>query len=168
MRYVLDGRVSREGWSVSLWRGFREIVVIDYERNGITQRFDGERIGERWEGVHVSVPLAIDEPDRSAIVAALQTAFEDLQLDYLIRQVGAPVPVSDDEKKAAISELLSMGIVAELSTDGSEIRTSRVPGSGVPSRKEASLIAQRLPALLEAVSGKRRSITVLAQSKEFS
>jgi hypothetical protein len=73
-----------DGFSVRIKSKFREGVSLDYESDGKSYEFLGERSGKRWEGIRVAVPSAMTGDQAREIARDLEIAFKAMDYKYVI------------------------------------------------------------------------------------
>ena len=163
-----DREYRGDDFSVRVEPGFREIVTVVLTREPTTRRLDGERIGKGWKGIRIHLPRDVDPGDVPEIVRDLETAFGAMRYGYVISRTVSVDPVSEAEQEAAIIELNDMGFDVEQSADPRQ--TVLIPRSSGPrpDRKTAQGRASRMMSLVQALSGKRQRVELLAKSKEFA
>lgn len=146
--------------------GFREIVSVIYTRHGKSQEFGGERIGKKWECVHVLLPSDLEDGLVTQTVRDLETAFVGLGHDYqIVRKIGDDT-VPEPERQAALVELREMGYEIEMLPDG-KIRQSRKSGAPRQDTETVRKQAPRMASLILSLRGTRPRFETLAKSKEF-
>ena len=64
-----------DDFSVRVEPGFREIVTIVHTRQQTIRRLEGERIGNRWQGIALHLPRDLNPADVPEIVRDIETAF---------------------------------------------------------------------------------------------
>jgi len=155
-----------DDFSVRIEQIFREVVSVIYTRQGKSLNLSGERIGKKWEGIHVYLPADVEAAHVAQIVRDLETAFGVLRYGYVIsRKTGVDL-VPETERQAAVAELREMGYEIEILPDGKIRQTRR---AGAPRQDSETLRKQvpRMMSLIQSVHGTRRRFETLAKSKEF-
>jgi len=163
-----DRKYRTRDVSVTVQPGFREIVSVIHERGGIRLHLDGERIGKKWEGISVHIPEELDPARATQVARDLETAFQALGYGYIIARLAGIEIVPESEQQAAITELNSMGINVEVSSDRRQIRQARREGAPRPGIDAARIQAPRIMSLVQALHGKRQRFEVLARSSHFA
>jgi hypothetical protein len=162
-----DRKYRVADFSVTIEPGFREIVSVVHERRGTRIHLDGERIGKKWEGIAVHIPEDVDTARASQIARDLETAFQALRYGYIIARLAGIEIVPENEQHAAITELNSMGIHVEVSSDRRQIHQSWKEGA---SRIDTDTVRKQAPhimSLVQALHGKRQRLEILARSSQF-
>jgi hypothetical protein len=162
-----DRKYRTANFSLTIEPGFREIVSVTYERAGGRLYLDGERIGKRWEGIAVHIPEDVDTARASQIARDLETAFQALGYGYIIARLAGIEIVSEAEQQAAITELNSIGINVEVSSDRRQIRQGWKEGAPRLGIDTARKQAPRIMSLTQALHGKRQRFEILARSSQF-
>jgi hypothetical protein len=162
-----DRKYRAADFSVTIQPGFREIVSVTYERAGVRLHLDGERIGNKWEGISVHIPEDVDTARAAQIAHDLETAFQALGYGYIIARLAGIEIVPETEQQAAISELNSMGFDVEVSPDKRQIRQNRKEGAPRVGIDTARNQAPRIMSLVQALHGKRQRFEILARSSHF-
>jgi hypothetical protein len=157
-----------DDFSVRVEPGFREIVFIVHTRQPTIRRLEGERIGNRWQGIGLHLPRDLNPADVTQIVRDLETAFGAMRYGYVISRTVRVDPVSETEQEAAITELHEMGFEVERTTDPRGI--ALIPRSDVPrpDTKTAKRMAPRIMSLVQSLRGTRQQVELLAKSKGFA
>ena len=157
-----------DDFSVRVEPGFREIVTIVHTRQPTIRRLEGERIGNRWQGIGLHLPRDLSPADGTQIVRDLETAFGAMRYGYVISRTVRVDPVSEAEQEAAITELHEMGFEIERTTDPRGI--ALIPRSDVPrpDTKTAQRTAPRIMSLVQSLRGTRQQVELLAKSKGFA
>ena len=157
-----------DDFSVRVETGFREIVTIVHTRQPTILGLEGERIGNRWQGIRLHLPRDLNPADVTQIVHDLETAFGAMRYGYVIFRTVRVDPVSEAEQEAAITELHEMGFEVERTTDPRGI--ALIPRSDVPrsGTKTAQGTAPRIMSLVQALRGTRQQVELLAKSKGFA
>jgi hypothetical protein len=163
-----DRKYRTRDVSVTVQPGFREIVSVIHERGGIRLHLDGERIGKKWEGISVHIPEELDPTRVTQVARDLETAFQALGYGYIIARLAGIEIVPESEQQAAITELNSMGINVEVSSDRRQIRQAWREGAPRPGIDTARKQAPRIMSLMQALHGKRQRFEVLARSSHFA
>lgn len=153
--------------TVTIKPGFREIVTVIHEREGIRIHLNGERIGKKWEGISVHIPEDVDTARAAQIAHDLETAFQALGYGYIIARLAGVEIVPESEQRAAITELNSMGMNVEVSPDRRQIRQSQKEGAPRLDKDTARKHAPRIMSLMQALHGKRQRFEILASSSQF-
>jgi hypothetical protein len=162
-----DRKYRTRDVSVTVQPGFREIVSVIHERGGIRLHLDGERIGKKWEGISVHIPEELDPTRVRQVARDLETAFQALGYGYIIARLAGIEIVPESEQQAAITELNSMGINVEVSSDRRQIRQAWREGAPRPGIDAARKQAPRIMSLMQALHGRRQRFEVLARSSHF-
>jgi hypothetical protein len=163
-----DPEYHGDDFSVKVEQGFREVVTVVHTRQGTTRRLEGERIGKRWQGIGVHLPQEMDPADVPQLVRDLEAAFRPLRYGYVISRTVQVDPVSDAEQEGAVAELNEMGFEVERSTERRGVALIPRPGVPRPDTKTAKRTAARVMSLVQALSGERPRVEILAQSKDFA
>jgi hypothetical protein len=145
----------------------REAVVIDYIREGSHIVLDGERIGNRWEGIKAVIPRNLEDEKIAPLVAHLEAAFLGLGIDYMIVRLVQAQSAPEVDRQSAITELRTMGFDVGISSNGAQASLKVI--SDVRHRDRDTLRNQipRMMFLIHEARGTRQQFQVLAQSKEF-
>jgi hypothetical protein len=162
-----DRKYRGDGFTVRIRPVFREVVHIIHTRRGTTLKLNGERIGRKWEGIGARIPPEVDAVNIRQIVSDLQIAFAAMGYKYVIDHKVAIEIVPETEKQAALTALREMGFEIEVSPDGKQVRQTWQRGVQRPDKETARLMGPRMMSLLQAVSGIRSRIEVLAQSEDL-
>ena len=161
------GREFRgDDFLVRIKPGFREIVSVIYTRQGKSLEFGGERIGKKWEGIHILLPSDLEDGQVAQTVRDLEKALVGLGHGYQIVRKIADDTVPEPERQAALAELREMGYEIEMLPDG-EIRQSRRSDAPRQDSETVRKQAARMASLILSLRGTRPRFETLAKSKEF-
>ena len=164
-----DPKYRGEDFTVRIESDIREICWLVIDRNGFERKLEGERIGKRWQGIGVHLPLQVDPADVPQIVRDVETALSALRIGYVITRTVGRDAVPETEQQAAVAELNEMGFDVERSPDLKQITTSWKPGARRPDNaKGAKEFAQRMQRLIGSLRESRPRVELLAKSKEFA
>ena len=161
------GEYHGDDFSLRIDQGFREIVTVVLTRNETTRKLEGERIGNRWQGISIVLPPEVVDADVPQVVADLETAFKGLRYGYVISRIVAVETVSEAEQLAAITELNEMGFDVERPEGTGQVALVPRPGDRRRLAKAAKDLSPRIMRLVQSLSGRRPRIEVLAKSKDF-
>lgn len=145
----------------------RELVSVSYTRDGVRLNLEGERIGERWQGIDVRIPQDVDGVLAKEVARDLAQAFQAMGYSFVISRLLGFEIVSESESQAAICELQDMGYEIEVSADKSRLRQKMRTGVPRPDFKTVREQAPRMMSLLQAIHGKRPRFEVLAKSPDI-
>jgi hypothetical protein len=145
----------------------REAISVIHTRNSTHLTFDGQWIGQKWEGIEVHIPHEVEAGQAYRVAAELEIAFQALGYSYVIARLGEVEIVSETERQTAIEELTKMGYEIEVSPDRKQIRQKLRTGAPRTDIQTVQAQAPRMMTLLQAAYGKRQNLEIVAKSKDF-
>ena len=163
-----DSQFRGTDFSVRIEPLGREAVGVVYTGRGTNLNLDGQRIGDRWQGIEVYLPPELEAELSSQISGDLETAFQAMEYGYVIARLSAIETVSETERQQAMAELREMGHDIEVSDDGKQIRENWIAGTPKLGLAAWRKTMPRYLSLIQAVQGKRKHFQILARSKEFT
>jgi hypothetical protein len=154
------------GYSVRIEQIMREEIAIIYTRRGNSLSLNGERIGKKWEAIHVLVPQEVEAAQLPCMLSDLKAAFVAMRYGYVIVRKSGHDIVPEAERQSALAELRDMGWDIELLPDRTIRQTRRadVPLQDLETTRKTT---PRMMTLLQSVEGRRQRCEVLAKSSEF-
>jgi hypothetical protein len=161
-----DRNYRGDDFSVRIESIHREVVSVVHTRRRTSLNLSGERIGRKWEGIEVHIPLEVEAAQVSQIVRDLETAFRAMRYGYVIARKAGMDIVPEAEREAAIAELREMGYEIEILPDRT-IRQTHSEGGPRHDRETLRRTAPRIMSLIQSLRGTRQRVEILAKSKEF-
>ena len=150
-------------FSLRVKQVFRECVEVIYTEAAGEFRFAGERAGQDWQQINISVPTNISEQDIHRILPKLSSGLTRLGHPYVIYQRGEPQPISAAEQTAAVSQLREWGYEPVILGDG-VVTLNKLPNVVLPEPAAANERNRMLMRLVATVAGKRFAVKILASS----
>jgi len=154
---------SNGKFSLKIVAVFRECVRLQYCRAGVTQDLSAEYVGRRWGALDVRVPSGLESGNLKSLVEDLEVGLRAMGREYLIKEIGEPVEVPQEEKERAVARLRQLGFEPEVLPDTSiRLKPSRTRQKSYSARHSVEIMT-----LLQAVHGRRSLVKELAHSAGY-